>query len=158
MFRTLQQLIHGGKKEEPDVKAETTMEKPTKEAVVDVFQRFKLNAGDRLLVKPEDEPVIAFLEGLGLLKTESEFSLSPKTGQIEQRKMARWLSWRCEDCVNFFIGDLREKVSLVGGERVLHGVRQCKKGFDLMFMDGKKAKRCPHYRDKRLLSLLGGEE
>jgi len=107
-----------------------------------------------LVVKKEDEPTIKFLEGLGLLTTEVEYSLNPRAGVVEQRKMARWLSWRCEDCVNYFVGDLKETVSLVGGERVFKNVRQCKKGFSLQFTDSKKGKRCPHYRSKRLLGVL----
>jgi hypothetical protein len=156
VFSRLLSLLHGGKDGKiTETKAEVE-QKPTKEQIMDVVGRFKLNAADRLFVKPEDEPTIAFLERLGLLKTESEFSLSPKTGQIEQRRFARWLSWNCEDCVNYFVGDLREKVSLAGGERVFHGVRQCEKGFSLQFTDPRKGKRCPFFEDKRLMEALNG--
>jgi hypothetical protein len=150
-------MLHGLRKSKGEVKETEQpkeMPKPSKDAIMNVFQRFKLNAADRLVVKPEDEPVIGLLEGLGLLKTESEYSLNPRTGRVEERKIARWLSWNCEDCVNFFVDDLREKVSLVGGERVLHGVRQCKRGFSLQFTDTRKGKRCPFFEHKRLKEAL----
>jgi hypothetical protein len=121
---------------------------------MNVVGRFKLNAGDRLVVKPEDEPVISFLEGLGLLTTEVEYSLNPRTGVVEQRKIARWISWRCEDCVNFFVGDLKTKPSLVADEVVLKNVKQCRRGFSMEFRDGRKAKRCPYFEDKRLKEAL----
>jgi hypothetical protein len=150
MFKALQQLLGRKDVAVEEKAAEVTEQKPTKEQIMAVVGRFKLNAADRLVVKPEDEPTIDFLERLGLLKTGSEFSLSPKTGQIEQRRFARWLSWRCEDCVNYFVGDLKTKPSLVADEVVLKNVPQCRKGFSMEFRDGRKGKRCPYFEDKRL--------
>jgi hypothetical protein len=151
----LGQLIHGkGVDKKVTAEQPKEMPKPAKQELLAVVQKFKLNAGDRLVVKPKDEPSVDFLECLGLVKTEVEYSLNPRTGVVEQRKIARWVSWNCGDCVNYFVGDLREKVSLVGGERVLHGVRQCKKGFSLQFTDMKKGKRCAFFEDKRLKGAL----
>jgi len=157
MLSKLLSLVHGGKKEEPEVTAEKTeMPKPAREQIMDVVGRFKLNAADRLFVKPEDEPTIGFLGSLGLLTTETEYSLNLKTGQTKQRKMARWLSWRCEDCVNFFVGDMKTKPSLVADEVVLKNVPQCRKGFSTGFRDARKGKRCPFFEHKRLKEALDG--
>ena len=155
MFKALQQLLGRNKDVAFEEKAEVSeVQKPTREEILAVVGRFKLNAADRLVVKQEDEPSVDFLERLGLVKTEVEYSLNLKTGQIEQRRLARWLSWNCGDCVNYFVGDLREKVSLAGGERVLRGVRQCQKGFSLQFTDPRKGKRCAFFEDKRLKGAL----
>jgi hypothetical protein len=154
MLSRLLALVHGKDEKITETKVETTVEKPTKEQIMAVVGRFKLNAADRLFVKPEDGPSVDFLERLGLVKTESEFSLSPKTGQIEQRRFARWLSWNCEDCVNFFVGDMKTKPSLVADEVVLKNVPQCRRGFSMEFRDGRKGKRCPYFEDKRLKEAL----
>jgi hypothetical protein len=155
MFRFLQQVFHGRKDVAVEPKTEVEeMPKPSKEAVMNVFQRFKLNATDRLVVKKEDEPTVAFLKNLGLVTTEVEYSLNPRTGVVEQRKMARWVSWNCEDCAHFFVGDMKTKPSLAADEVVLKNVPQCRKGFSMEFRDGRKGKRCPYFEDKRLLEVL----
>jgi hypothetical protein len=88
------------------------------------------------------------------VKTDVEYSLNQRTGVVEKRKMARWLSWRCEDCAHFFVGDLKTKPSIVAAEVVLKNVAQCSRGFSMEFRDGRKGKRCPYFDDKRLLEVL----
>jgi hypothetical protein len=148
-------LIHGkGVDKKVTAEQPKEMSKPTKQELLAVVQKFKLNAGDRLV--REDELAIAFLGSLGLVTTETEYSLNPKTGQIEQRKMARWLSWRCEDCSHFFVGNMKVKPSLVADEVILKNVPQCRKGFSMEFRDACKGKRCPFFEHKRLKEALDG--
>ena len=158
MFRFLHQVFHGRKDVAVEEKAaEVTEQKPTKEQIMAVVGRFKLNAADRLVVKPEDEPTIAFLERLGLVTTEVEYSLNQRTGAVEQRKMARWNSWDCSWCANFYVGDKTVEWGNLGNKAVYRNVALCKKGYDLQVRDFMKGKRCPHFLPRQLVEVVGDD-
>jgi len=157
MLSKLLSLVHGGKKEEPEVTAEKTeMPKPSKDAIMNVVGRFKLSAFDGIDVLPKDEKTIEYLKSLGLVTVIEEHFLNASTGTIEYRKTAKWNSWRCEDCVHFFVGEMKTKPSLVADEVTLKNIRQCKRGFSLQFTDTRKGKRCAFFEDKRLKGALDG--
>jgi hypothetical protein len=154
MFKVLQQLIHGGKKEEPDVKAETTMEKPTKEQIMDVYEKLRRGVYGFVDVTPSNEAAIEFLRANGFVDVHSEYFMDAHKGMIE-RRTARWIvGWDCSNCTEFFIADLKTKPSLAADEVVLRNVPQCRKGFSMEFRDGRKGKRCPYFEDKRLKEAL----
>jgi len=155
MLSRLLALVHGKDEKITETKAEVTVEqKPTREQVLNVVGRFKLSAFDGIDVSPKDEKTVEYLKSLGLVTVVEEHFLNAATGKVECRKMARWLSWRCEDCAHFFVGDLKTKPSIVAAEVVLKNVAQCSRGFSMEFRDGRKGKRCPYFEDKRLLEVL----
>jgi hypothetical protein len=151
-------LLHGGKDGKiTETKAEVE-QKPTKEQIMDVYEKLRRGVYAYVDVTPSNEAAIEFLRANGLVDVRSEYFMDAHKGMIE-KKTARWVGgWSCSNCTEYFVGDLRTKPSLAADEVVLKNEPQCRKGFDMHVMDVNKGRRCPHYRDKRLLSLLGGEE
>jgi hypothetical protein len=131
--------------------------KPSSEEIKRVFQALRQSARGSMEVKPEDDPVINLLEKRGLVKVEFEKFLDARKGLLE-RKTAWWVGgWACSGCVNFFVGDLKEKRGPDGVAVVIKNVKQCRKGFSLQFTDALKGKRCPHFVHREVARLLGGE-
>ena len=159
MFRFLQQVFHGRKDVAVEPKTEVKeMPKPTREEIMNVYEKLRRTVYGYVDVTPSNEAAIEFLRANGLVDVRSEFFMDAHKGMIE-KKTARWVGgWCCSNCTEYFVGDLRTKPSVAAGEVVLRNESQCRRGFDMHFMDANKGRRCPHYRDKRLLSLLGGEE
>jgi len=154
----LGQLIHGkGVDKKVTAEQPKEMSKPSKEDIMDVFQKFKLSAFNSIDVSPKDEKTVEYLKkSLGLVTVVEQHFLNASTGTIEYRKTAKWNSWRCEDCVHFFVGEMKTKPSLVADEVTLKNIRQCKRGFSLQFTDTRKGKRCAFFEDKRLKGALDG--
>jgi hypothetical protein len=98
MFKALQQFL--GRKEETEMKAEATVEKPSREAIMAVYEGLRMSAYGNITVKPETESAVEFLRQKGLVAIETEFFLDPNRG-VMQRKYARWIGgWSCNDCVH----------------------------------------------------------
>jgi len=158
MFKMFQQFL-GCKKDVAVEKAEVTeVQKPTKQEILDVYEKLRRSVYGFVDVTPSNEAAIEFLRANGLVEVRSEHFMDAHRGLIE-KKTARWVGgWCCSNCTEYFVADLKTKPSLAAEEVVLKNEPQCRKGFDMHVMDVNKGRRCPHYRDKRLLSILGGEE
>jgi len=153
-------VLHGLRKSKGEDVKETEQPKsvmPSREQVLDVFQKLKLSLAGRIRCTPSDMPAVMVLEKAGLIKLERGYCLNPETGVIEQRTSAVWIGgWNCENCSEFFIGDMTEKTGNLGRTVTFKNVPQCKKGFSMEFRDSRKGRRCPFYRDKRLMEALNG--
>jgi hypothetical protein len=154
MFKMFQQIL-GCKKDVAVEKAEVTeVQKPTKQEILDVYEKLRRTVYGFVDVTPSNEAAIEFLRANGLVEVRAEHFTDAHRGLIE-KKVARWVGgWYCSNCTEYFVGDLRTKPSLAADEVVLKNEPQCRKGFDMHFMDANKGRRCPHYRDKRLLEVL----
>ena len=153
MFKALQQLFHG-RKEETEMKAETTMEKPTKQEILDVYEKLRRGVYG-YDVTPSNEAAIDYLKKAGLVAVTEEHVLDGNRGLIV-RRCAKWVGgWDCTNCIEYFVGDLRTKPSVAADEVVLRNEPQCRHGFDMHFMDANKGRRCPFFRHKKLLEVFG---
>jgi hypothetical protein len=157
MLSRLLALVHGRK--EPEVKAELTVEqKPSKEEILDVFRKFKMTAFNEIDVSPKDEKTVEYLQKLGLVSVTSEHFLNEATGKVECRKTAKWNSWDCSWCVNFYYGDMTTEWGNLGNKTTYRNIALCKKGYDLQFRDFMKGKRCVHFLPKQLEVVMDGAE
>jgi hypothetical protein len=152
-------VLHGLRKSKgDDAKEQPKMEVPSKDAIMNVYENLRHTVYGYVYVTPSSAAAIEFLRANGLVEVRSEFFMDAHKGMVE-KKTARWVGgWHCSNCTEYFVADLKTKPSLAADEVVLKNEPQCRHGFDMHFIDVNKGRRCPHYRDKRLLSLLGGEE
>jgi hypothetical protein len=155
MLSKLLSLVHGGKKEEPEAAEKTEMPKPTREEIMNVFRKFKMTAFNEIDVSPKDENTVAYLKSLGLVTVVEQHFLNEATGKIECRKTAKWNSWDCSWCANFYYGDMTTEWGLLGNKTTYRNIALCKKGYDLQFRDFMKGKRCPHFLPKQLVEVVG---
>jgi hypothetical protein len=156
MFKALQQLLGCKKDVAVEEKAEVKeMPKPTREQILDVLQKFKLSAFNSIDVSPNNESVVAYFQKLGLVSVTSEHFLDVATGKIGVRKTAKWNSWDCSWCVNFYVGDKTVEWGLLGNKTTYRNIALCKKGHELQFRDFMKGKRCVSFMPKKLVEALG---
>jgi hypothetical protein len=154
MFKLLQ-IFGRGKEMAVEPKAEVEeIPKPSKDAIMNVYEKLRHTVYGYIYVTPSNEAAIDYLKKAGLVAVTEEHVLDGNRGLIV-RRCTKWVGgWDCTNCIEYFVGDLRTKPSVAADEVVLRNEPQCRHGFDMHFMDANKGRRCPHYRDKRLLGVL----
>jgi hypothetical protein len=155
MFKALLQFL-GRNKEMAVEKAEVKeMPKPSKEEILDVFRKFKMTAYNEIDVSPKNENAVEYLKSLGLVSTVEQHFLNASTGKVECRKTAKWNSWDCSWCANFYVGDKTVEWGNLGNKTVYRNVALCKKGCELQVRDFMKGKRCVHFIPRQLVEVVG---
>jgi hypothetical protein len=157
MLSRLLGLVHGKDEKITETKAEVE-QKPTREEILAVVQKFKMTAFNEVDVSPKDEKTVEYLQKLGLVSVTSEHFLDVATGKIGVRKTAKWNSWDCSWCANFYVGDMTVEWGCLGNKATYRNVALCKKGYDLQVRDFMKGKRCVHFLPKQLAVVMDGAE
>jgi hypothetical protein len=136
MFRFLQQVFHGGKQEEPEMKAELTEQKPTKQEIMDVHEKLRRTVYGYVDVTPSNEAAVNHLKKAGLVAVTEEHVLDGNRGLVV-RRYAKWVGgWSCNQCV--------------------HG-STCEKnvGKEIWYHDMNFGRRCQRFVHKKLVEVLG---
>ena len=154
----LGQLIHGkGVDKKVTAEQPKEMPKPSKEDIMDVFQKFKLSAFNSIDVSPKDEKTVEYLKSLGLVTVVEQHFLNASTGMTERRKTAKWNSWDCSWCVNFYVGDKTVEWGNLGNKATFRNISLCRKGCELQVRDSLTGKRCGSFMPKKLAEALDGD-
>jgi hypothetical protein len=101
MFRFLQQVFHGRKDVVVEPKTEVKeMPKPTREQILDVYEKLRRGVYGYVDVTPPDEAAIDCLKKAGLVALTEEHLLDGNRGLVV-RRYAKWVAgWSCNDCVH----------------------------------------------------------
>jgi hypothetical protein len=126
----LASLFHG-----KDVKpAEKQEHLPSKEEILSLYQRFRLDGYGNLLLKPEELDAASLLESLGLIRITVEHYVDSSTG-LTARKYATWVAgWGCQSCVH---------------------AETCPTNLGTWVHDVSFGKRCAKFVHKKLAEVLG---
>jgi hypothetical protein len=135
MFKMFQQLL--GRKDVAVEKAEVTeVQKPTKQEILDVYEKLRRSVYGFVDVTPSNEAAIDCLKKAGLVALTEEHLLDGNRGLVV-RRYAKWVAgWSCNDCVH---GSTCEKN--VGKEIWYH---------DISF-----GRRCQRFMHKKLVEVMG---
>jgi predicted nucleic acid-binding protein len=136
MLSRLLALFHGKDEKITETKAEVTVEKPTKQEILDVYEKLRRSVYGYVDVTPSSAAAIDYLKKAGLVALTEEHVLDGNRGLVVKR-YAKWVGgWSCNDCV--------------------HG-STCEKnvGKEIWYHDTSFGRRCQRFMHKKLVEVMG---